>query len=509
MRDAGFVTLVGAGPGDPGLLTQAGRAALEKAEVVLFDRLVGDGILALIPDSALKINVGKNKGNHPTPQHEINRLILEHALYGRRVVRLKGGDPYLFGRGAEELELLRENCVAYRVIPGITSAIAVPAYAGIPVTHRDYSSSLHIMTGHGKEGLPPDIPFPQLAKLTGTLVFLMGLSSAPEICSGLLAEGMKADTPAAVIENGARPNQRRIVATLSDLPARIAAEKVAAPAILVIGAVCELAEQFDWTATLPLWGREILVVSSRTTASRLAEQLRELGCGVDEAAGIRLEAREQPADFWRSVPGYSWVVLTSAFGVELFLKGLAANRIDHRALAQSRFATVGEGSARALAAGGIYADFVPERFDSAHLAAGLEPLLNQTDTVLLYRARDGSGEIPAMLQRKDIAFTDVAAYDTARLETFPDPVMEKVLAGRYNAITFSSASAVAAFAAAVGGMEMPRIPCVCIGPATSVVAEAAGMNVLSCAEATLDGMVQCILEHMGKNNGSRTSSETA
>jgi uroporphyrinogen III methyltransferase/synthase len=252
MAEKGSVILVGAGPGDPGLLTLAGKAAIENADVVLYDRLVGSEILALIPPTAIRIDVGKHKGRHTVPQEEIRQLILCHARAGKTVVRLKGGDPYLFGRGAEELEQVAREGIPFRVIPGVTSALAVPAYAGIPVTHREYASSLHILTGHGKEGNPPDIPYAELARLKGTLVFLMGLAAVDKICSGLILAGLPEDTPAALIENGTCANQRKLLATLATLPERSQAAAIASPALLVVGEVCRLAPVLDWTACLTL-----------------------------------------------------------------------------------------------------------------------------------------------------------------------------------------------------------------------------------------------------------------
>ena len=246
MAETGSVILVGAGPGDPGLLTLAGKAAIESADVVLYDRLVSAEILSLMPAAAMKVNVGKNKGQHPVSQDEIKQLILRYAREGKTVVRLKGGDPYLFGRGAEELEAVAREGIPFRVIPGVTSALAVPAYAGIPVTHREYASSLHIMTGHGKEGSHPDIPYAELVRLKGTLVFLMGLSEVGSICGNLILAGLSADTPAALIENGTRSSQRRILATLAALPGQAEAAAIVSPALLVVGKVCELAPVLDW-----------------------------------------------------------------------------------------------------------------------------------------------------------------------------------------------------------------------------------------------------------------------
>ena len=248
----GQVFLVGAGPGDGGLMTLRGKALLDRADVVVYDALVGDEVLAMIPPAARCVNVGKRASRHTRSQEEMDRILLEEALAGHTVVRLKGGDPFLFGRGGEELELLAAHGVPFQVVPGITSAIAVPAYCGIPVTHRDFTSSLHIVTGHARAGKDLDIDFEALVRTRGTLVFLMGVSSLPDICEGLLKAGMAPDTPAAIVERGTTPAQRRLDATVATL-ARTAAEgKVESPAISIVGQVCSLAKDFDWFGALPL-----------------------------------------------------------------------------------------------------------------------------------------------------------------------------------------------------------------------------------------------------------------
>ena len=260
----GKVTLVGAGPGDPGLLTRKGLEALERADVVVYDRLVSPAILALMPEGAVKINVGKEASRHPVPQEQINRILLEQAQQGHNVVRLKGGDPFLFGRGGEELELLAEHRIPFEEVPGITSAIAAPAYGGIPVTHRDCCSSLHIVTGHQRAGKELAIDFEALVRTGGTLVFLMGVSALPTICAGLLDAGMAPDTPAAVVERGTTPAQRRVSASLAELPRAAEAAAVQSPAVIVVGGVCALADQFDWFDHLPLKGKRVVVTRPRS-----------------------------------------------------------------------------------------------------------------------------------------------------------------------------------------------------------------------------------------------------
>ena len=243
---SGKVWLVGAGPGDPGLFTIKGRDVLQQADVVVYDALISPEILSMIPDSARRIFAGTRAGNHYMHQEETNKVLLEEAMAGNKVVRLKGGDPFLFGRGGEELELLAENGVPFEVVPGVTSAVAVPAYNGIPVTHRDYCSSVHIVTGHRRKDQGYDIDFDALVRTKGTLVFLMGTAALPDLCSGLLEAGMDPDMPAAVLEKGTTPAQRRILGTVATLPECCESAQVQTPAIIVVGRVCTLADTFAW-----------------------------------------------------------------------------------------------------------------------------------------------------------------------------------------------------------------------------------------------------------------------
>ena len=273
----GKVWLVGAGPGDAGLFTLKGREVLKKAEVVVYDSLVGQGVLTQIPDSARRIYVGKRADKHTVPQEQINEILLEEAKKGYRVVRLKGGDPFLFGRGGEELELLTENQIPYEVVPGVTSPLAVPAYNGIPVTHRDFCSSLHIITGHRRAGQEYDIDFEALVRTKGTLVFLMGVASLGDICRGLLDAGMDPAMPAAVLQKGTTAGQKRIVSDIENLPEEAARQGVETPAVIIVGKVCALADTFAWYEKLPLAGWKVLVTRPKNRSSRTSELLREKG----------------------------------------------------------------------------------------------------------------------------------------------------------------------------------------------------------------------------------------
>lgn len=484
----GRVTLVGAGPGDPGLMTLAGKSALEQADVILYDRLVGREILAMMPGAAIQIDVGKNKGSHPVPQDEINRLIANYALAGKNVVRLKGGDPYLFGRGAEELDHVAGLGIPFRVVPGVTSAIAAPAYAGIPVTHREFSSSLHILTGHGKNDSPPDIPYGELVRLRGTLVFLMGLSAAETICRGLIDAGMPPETPAAVVENGTRDDQRRLAATVADLP-RLARENAfSSPALLVVGAVCALAERYDWKSRLPLWGKRMLVASSQATGGRLAVGLREYGCAVDEYAGIRMQVAPLSESLWRDIERYAWIVFTSPFGAETFFSEMKKFGVDVRLIAGAKFAVVGGRTERVLRDRGVYADLKTHEYNGKTLAERLAATVGSGERALLFRARDGGRDLPDILAAAGIAFDDVTAYHT--LKNPPDPdILANLEAGRYTAAAFTSASSVEAMAWG----DLSGIRAYCIGEMTAAAAAKHGMAVEVSREASIESMVDLIV----------------
>lgn len=348
---SGKVTLVGAGPGGVGLMTVRGLRALEAAEVVVYDRLVDEEILARIPADAERIDVGKRAANHPVPQPEINRLLLQRALEGKNVVRLKGGDSFLFGRGGEELELLVENGVKFEVVPGITSALAAPACAGIPVTHRDYCASVHIIAGHRRGDGALSLDYDALRRAGGTLVFLMSVATFGEIAGGLMRAGFAADFPCAIVENGARPEQRRLATTLGDAAACIAREGLRSPAVFVVGRVCELADRFDWFSRLPMRGRRVLAAPD---AACLSERLRELGARVVDMPAPKVAWL--PFELPR--PGGA-LLLDGATAVEALSARLDALQLDARALAGCRL-ICRPAAARALRSHGLRADEVVE-----------------------------------------------------------------------------------------------------------------------------------------------------
>jgi uroporphyrinogen III methyltransferase/synthase len=487
MKKPGRVILIGAGPGDPGLLTVKAAELLRQADVVVHDRLVGQGILDLVPSSAERIDVGKQAGNHPVPQDGINQILVDQALAGRTVIRLKGGDSFVFGRGGEELEALAAHAIPFEVVPGITSALAAPAYAGIPVTHRDYCSSVHIITGHQSKDKPLTLDFEALVRLDGTLVFLMSLATVGEIMTGLIAGGLSPDMPAAVIEQGTRPQQRKLVATVGTLSKKVAELGFASPALMVVGRVCSLSDTMDWFSRLPLKGLRILVTRPKSQSAGFIGQLSALGA---EAVPIpAIETRALPFDLPR-LEEYGTLVLTSINGVRAFMDRLLAKGYDSRALAGLKIAVIGSETARALQAYGLMADFVPSVFNAGELAS---QLLAQTHfplgKVLIARAREGSPELNDRLRAAQIDFLEIPVYDTIRLA---QPGLE---VDRFDYVTFTSASCVSSFVASVRDPDdLARVKAVCIGEQTAQRAAEYSMTVHVSRQATTASMVDLLCE---------------
>lgn len=491
----GKVTLVGAGPGGRELLTLAGAAAIEKADAVVFDRLVNEDILGLIPETAVRVNVGKENNHHPVPQDQINEILVRLAKEGKNVVRLKGGDCYLFGRGGEECEYLLENGVPFQVIPGVTSALAAPAFAGIPVTHRDFCSSVHIITAHARAGKPLQIDFDSLVKEGGTLVFLMGLTALEQVMAGLLAAHIAPDMPAAVIENGTRGNQRKVVATVSDLAPQVRAAGLKSPALIIVGKVCTLSDRLDWFTPLPLHGKTVVVTRPRERAGTLAARLREQGANVIEAPCIQTVEREnvQPlADALRQK--HDWAVFTSPAGVHAAVHALAKLGRDLRALYGMKLAAIGRGTADALAGYGLTADLIPAQYDGEHLADALLEALPQGGAALLLRAAAGGQILPEKLKAAGVYVTDVPLYDTEYSCAKADELRAMLEQGAADIVTFTSMSTVEGFVQAVGAADYTGFTALCIGEQTAQAARRYNMNVKIAENATIDAMIACLLE---------------
>ncbi|HIV62948.1 MAG TPA: uroporphyrinogen-III C-methyltransferase [Candidatus Butyricicoccus avistercoris] len=493
--EVGKVTLVGAGPSGLDLLTLRGFNALQNADVVVFDRLVEQDIIDIIPDKAEKIDVGKQNNHHPVPQEQINQILVGKAKENKNVVRLKGGDCFLFGRGGEECEYLLANNIPFEVVSGVTSAIAAPAYAGIPVTHRDFCSSVHIITAHAKAGKKLEIDFESLVKLKGTLVFLMGLSSINEVMQGLINSGMSKDMPAAVIENGTRLTQRKIVSDISNISQKVKDLNFKSPSIIVVGEVCTLSDSLDWFSKQPLYGQTVVVTRPKERIGTLSEKLRRLGANVIECPCIQT-VNEVDTDKFNDAlkKQYDYVVLTSPAGVSAMIEALEKINKDLRVFYNCKFAVIGSGTAKELKKYGINADLMPEIYDSEHLGKLLADKLNSNSSVLILRAKGGSKELTTTLERKGINFSDISTYITEYCCNKSEMLREIIENGVVNVITFTSSSTVTGFVNSINLDKYNNFTALCIGKQTAKKAEFYGMKTKIAKNATIDSMIAALLE---------------
>ncbi|MDR2393681.1 MAG: uroporphyrinogen-III C-methyltransferase [Treponema sp.] len=499
----GKVWLLGAGPGDPGLLTVKAERVLQKAEVVLFDRLVGKGILAKIPAQAERIYVGKKPGKHPIAQEEINRLIAKNAAQGKQVVRLKGGDPFLFGRGGEELEGLKEAGIPFEVVPGVSSALGVPAYFGIPVTHRDYCSAVHIITGHSKGKEPRTIPYQALVQAGGTLIFLMGFTALEEICKGLIQAGLDPNTPGAILEQGTTAKQRKLLSCVSRLSVEAYQTGIKAPAIIVIGPVCGLAPRFSWLEAKPLRGLRIGVSRPSGKESRLSELLTDAGAEVVPIPAIQtVPLQETPLleQVLASVRSRDWLAFTSPQGVEVFFAKLTAYQRDIRSLGGIRFAAIGGATSAALEARGLLVDLVPESCNGRSLGMALAQAVKSDERVIIPRAKIGTDEVLKPLQAAGIDCLDIPIYDTLPTAGYLDPSYQELLLEGLDWLTFTSASTVEGFRAIAGVDMMRRFKALCIGRQTAAAAAGYGMETLVADTASMESMVEKLIASIPKIN---------
>lgn len=510
----GIVFLVGAGPGDPALITVRGADLLKAADVVVYDYLSNPQLLNYCP-RAEAVYVGKKAADHSMSQEQINALLVEKARAGKRVVRLKGGDPFVFGRGGEECEALAAAGVRFEVVPGITAAIAAPAYAGIPVTHRDLNSSFTLVTGHEKEeeyrsdqargrqpGGASDLHWPALAKLP-CLGFYMGVKSLPHICRNLIEHGMDPAMPAATIRWGTLPRQRTVTGTISDLAARVEQAGLTAPAMTIVGRVVALRDVLNWFETRPLFGQTIVVTRTRHQASELSGKLAELGASVIEAPTIELV---EPADWTavdevlRSVGAFDWVVFTSRNGVEFTRRRLFELDLDVRALAGAKVAAIGDATAGAVRQElSLRVDLCPRSF----VAEALADALVEADAVrgkrfLLLRADIARPLLRERLLEGGAAeVRDLAVYETRPAAELPPHLSEALAAGQVNWVTFTSSSTAANFAQLLGGGYQTALAATrlaSIGPITSRTLRGLGLRPDVEADTfTIDGLVAAIL----------------
>lgn len=501
----GKVWLVGAGPGDAGLLTIKGRKVLKQADVVVYDSLIGQGILAEIPDGVKLINAGKRANHHTMAQEEINEVLLKEALEGNRVVRLKGGDPFLFGRGGEELELLEENHISYEIVPGVTSAVSVPAYNGIPVTHRDFCSSVHIITGHKRTDSIYDIDYKALTQTGGTLVFLMGISSLGEICNGLMKNGMDPDMPAAVLQKGTTAGQKRIVATVGTLKSETDRQGVETPAIIVVGRVCSLADKFAWYEKLPLAGWKVLVTRPRQHISKTSELLRQKGAEVLELPSIATVSFSDQSALYRAVnelEKYQWLVFTSPTGVEVFFQEMEKRDLDARRLHNAKIAVIGQGTGKKLKEYHLLADFIPSVYDGETLGRELAEILHGGERILIPRAQSGNPDLVRHLEEAGGVVDDIPTYKTCYEKSLLIDEKKELESGSVDCVVFTSASTVKGFVEATKGLDYSQIKAACIGKQTKAAADAYGMKTFMAEKATIESLVE-LVENMKKISDSK------
>ncbi|HEX8943667.1 MAG TPA: uroporphyrinogen-III C-methyltransferase [Gemmatimonadaceae bacterium] len=509
MSTSGIVYLVGAGPGDPGLLTLRGGELLVTCDAIVYDALANPALLALasVQDREVPVemhDVGKRGGvTDSARQDEINALLVRLGTEGKRVVRLKGGDPFVFGRGSEEAQALAAAGVRFEIVPGVTAGIAAPMYAGIPVTHRGLSTSVTFVTGH--EDLTKEantVYWSALARTGGTLVLYMGVRTLPGIATALIAAGMSADTPAAAVEWATYPRQRTITATLSTLSDAMQRDGFGAPVITIIGPVVALRDEIAWFDRRPLFGKRIVVTRARSQASSLSERLIAAGADVVEMPATRIE-RADPAPLRAAlarISEYGWAIFTSQNAVKIFWDVLRIDARDARALAGVKIAAVGPATASALLDCGLAVDVAPDRFVAEALLDELRLRGDVRGVRVLYVAAEGAREtLQDGLEELGAVVDRIVAYRSAPDGEGAADLRRRLLDDKADMVTFTSASSVTAFVAAVGADAAKRAPAASIGPITSEEARAAGLDVVvEATESTIAGLVDAIAAHFAQ-----------
>lgn len=503
MENRGIVYLVGAGPGALGLMTLKGRELLSGCDAVVYDHLASEGFLDWVPGKCRRIYVGKQAGHHSMKQEEINAVLVELALEGLKVVRLKGGDPFVFGRGGEEIMALQARGIAYEVVPGVTSAVAVPECAGIPVTHRAVSRSFHVITGHTREDggcLPPG--FEAYGTIPGTLVFLMGLGQLPAIAKGLMEGGKSPDTPAAVIEKGTLPGERAVRAPLCRLYEAAREAGIGTPAIIVVGETASY--KMKCSSLRPLDQIRVGVTGTEHFAASLTQALEAQGAQVSWMMEMRVDPHMDEApmqEAYRRLGEYTWIVFTSANGVRLFFGGLLSGGRDYRVLCHVKFAVIGDGTGKELAKYGFLADYMPDSYCAEALAEGLAEVLKASDRLLIARSKGGSPILTRILGGAGIAYDDIVLYE---VQGSPVTAEDESGGEAPDYLTFASASGVQAFfrnQKETGGTLPENTKLVCIGTITARELENFGRRAdITAEQYHIEGLVRAIIKDAAKHN---------
>ncbi|NEW04476.1 uroporphyrinogen-III C-methyltransferase [Paenibacillus sp. SYP-B3998] len=505
----GKVYLVGAGPGDPKLITIRGLEAIQKADVIVYDRLASPRLLKHRKPDAELIFVGKLPDKHMLKQEEINQLLVDLAMKGKVVTRLKGGDPSVFGRVGEEAELLADNGVTYDIIPGITSSIAVPTYAGIPVTHRDFTSSFAIVTGHEYPNKTySSLDWEHLAKAIGTMVFLMGVANLEQICRELIRCGKPPQMPVALVRWGTWTEQQTLTGTLEDITEKVKQANFKSPAVIIVGEVVKLREKLAWVEKKPLFGRRVLVTRARSQASELVDLIDELGGEAVEFPVIRLQTPSRPESLLAldealdKLHEFDWILLTSVNGVEFFFRRMFEKRIDVRRMGKARIAAVGPKTAEALAERGIIADVLPDKYQGEGMLEAIQSELKPDQKVLLPTADLARDYLPSKLKELGLQVTEVDVYENVLSIEDGEEVVSLLQDQGIHIITFTSSSTVTNLLEALRqlGIEDPlallqNVEIACIGPKTAETARQVGLSITYMAEeATVASLVESIAE---------------
>jgi uroporphyrinogen III methyltransferase/synthase len=500
----GKVYLVGAGPGDPGLITIRGKKCIETTDVLIYDYLASPALLLHAPPGTDIIYVGKKDGIHTLPQEEINRLIVEKALEGKTVVRLKGGDPFIFGRGGEEAEALTVHGIPYEIVPGVTSGVAAAAYAGIPVTHRSMTSTLAFVTGHeNPDKETSKVDWPCLARGIGTLVFFMGVKNLPEIVKQLVLHGRPADTPVALVRWGTTPRQLTVTGTLENIVERVRAAGLKAPAVIIVGEVVKLRETLKWFEGRPLMGKTVVVTRARSQASDLVTRLEGLGADCFECPTIKIAPPEDTTALDRAIANistYHWLVFSSVNGVTSFFQRLFALGKDARVLGHINTAAVGPATSRKMLEYGIGTDIIPESYRAESVAEAFAGVDMQGKHVLLPRAETARPVIPRELGKMGATIDDVTSYRTIQDRQNVGRLMDLFREKRAHMVTFTSSSTAKNFKALFVPEEFESltagVPVAAIGPVTAETAKGLGMRVdLVADEFTIPGLCDAVLRY--------------
>lgn len=501
MSTKGKVFLIGAGPGDPGLITVKGLECIRRADVIVYDHLANQSLLAEARKDAELIYVGKSSANHTMSQEDINRLLVRLGLAGKNVVRLKGGDPFVFGRGGEEIESLVEAGLEFDVVPGISSSVAVPAYAGIPITHRNVASSFAVITGHEAPGkAESSIAWDKLATGVDTLVFLMGVANIGYIARQLKDNGRPGSTPVAVIREGTLPAQRTIVGTLDNIENMVEIAGIKPPAVIVVGNVVGLRETMRWFDKRPLFGKKVLVTRTRQQASKLSKMLEEMGAEPVELPTIVIEPEDDVPELdrvLRDISCYDWVFFTSANAVGILLDKLSRLGVNREALRNVRFGAIGPATAEALVNAGLRADYIPKRFVAEGILEDIPRSHVEGKKILLPRADIARTDLSEGLARLGATVQDIALYRTVPFDGNGTAGMHLLENGQVDIVTFTSSSTVTNLVNMLGkdNHVLNKALIACIGPVTAKTARDLGIEVdVVASEHTIPGLVRAMAD---------------